>query len=313
MKLPDFLKFLDSDYASKPLSELMSEDHKVSPSRWMPFVVLHLLALSVIFTGVSTEALALCFWLYFLRMFAITGFYHRYFSHRSFKTSRAAQFCFAWLGATAVQRGPLWWASHHRHHHRYSDKENDTHSPVTGSFLWSHMGWITSERNIPTDYSRVEDLKKFPELVFINRFDWLPGILLGLSVFILGEWMKSSGHAVSGAQFLAWGLVSTIFLYHGTFCINSVAHLFGTRRFNTDDDSRNNFLLALVTLGEGWHNNHHRFPGSTRQGYTWWELDITYLILKVMEMLGIVWDVSTQKDVSSREKMEPASEVPSVR
>ncbi len=281
------------------MEELEESEHSSKLSRWMPFFFLHILALSVLVSGFSAEALSLCAVLYFIRMFAITGFYHRYFSHRSFKTSRIAQFIFAVVGATAVQRGPLWWASHHRHHHRFSDKANDTHSPVADGFIWSHIGWITSEKNIPTDYSRVQDLTKFPELVFINRFDWLPGIVLAVFVYWLGEYMGARGFDASGSQFVAWGFLSTVLLFHGTCSINSLSHMYGSRRFDTGDGSRNNPFLALVTLGEGWHNNHHRFPGSAKQGYTWWELDITYLLLKIMERLGIIWDVTNQADVSA--------------
>ncbi len=280
------------------MEELEESEHSSKLSRWMPFFFLHLLALSVLVSGFSLEALILCAVLYFVRMFAITGFYHRYFSHRSFRTSRIAQFIFAVVGATAVQRGPLWWASHHRHHHRFSDKVNDTHSPVADGFVWSHIGWITSEKNIPTDYSRVQDLTKYPELVFVNRFDWLPGIVLAVFVYWLGEYMGARGFDASGSQFVAWGFLSTVLLFHGTCSINSLSHMYGSRRFDTDDGSRNNPFLALVTLGEGWHNNHHRFPGSAKQGYTWWELDITYLLLKIMERLGIIWDVTNQTDVS---------------
>lgn len=292
MKLPRLLGFLDADRASRPLAEVKSLPRASSPDRWLPFVFLHILCLSVLFVGFSREALILAIVLYIVRMFAITGFYHRYFSHRSFKTSRAAQFVFAFLGATAVQRGPLWWAAHHRAHHRHSDTEEDIHSPVADSFWWSHMGWITCEANIPTDYQQVRDLARYPELVLINRFDWLPPVLMGVFVFALGEGMRAGGSNVSGAQFVAWGLLSTVVLFHATCSINSVGHLFGSRRFETGDGSRNNPVLALITMGEGWHNNHHRFPGATRQGYDWWELDITYAGLKVLESLGVVWDLT---------------------
>lgn len=299
MQIPEFLKFLDSDHASRPLSELESEPHSVEPSRWIPFIMLHAFCLLVLFVGWSWEALGLAFLLYFVRMFAITGFYHRYFSHRSFKTSRIVQFIFAFAGACSVQRGPLWWASHHRHHHKVSDKDTDVHSPVGRGFIWSHIGWITSEKNIPTDYSRVKDLAKYPELVFLNRFDWAPPTMMGVFVFVLGEYLNGIGHGTTGAQLVVWGLISTVVLFHATCSINSVGHIWGSQRFETGDESKNNPLLALVTLGEGWHNNHHRFPGSTRQGYSWWELDITYIILKGFEKLGLVWDLSNPQSLEA--------------
>lgn len=300
MKVFSFLKFLDSDHSSRSLEELSNIEHKSTIDRWIPFLVLHLTCLLGFVVGVSKEALVLCLVLYLVRMFAITGFYHRYFSHRSFKTSRVSQFVFAWIGATAFQRGPLWWASHHRQHHRYSDEPQDVHSPVQSGFLWSHIGWITSEKNIPTDYGRVKDLAKFPELVFINRFDWLPGALLAISIYWYGEALKMGGADVTGAQFLVWGFISTMILFHGTCSINSIGHMFGSKRFDTGDDSRNNALLALITLGEGWHNNHHKFPGSTRQGYTWMELDISFMLLKVLSTVGIVWDLTTASDLERR-------------
>ena len=299
MQLPDFLKFLDSDHASRPLEELGSQAHSVDLGRWLPFIFLHSVCLLVFLVGWSPESLILCFILYVVRMFAITGFYHRYFSHRSFKTSRLVQFLFAFLGACSVQRGPLWWASHHRHHHRYSDRESDVHSPVHRGFIWAHIGWITSEKNIPTDYDRVKDLSKFPELVWINRFDWAPPVFLASLLFFLGQFLLSQGRDTSGAQFVVWGFVSTVILFHATSCINSVGHIWGSQRFKTNDESRNNLLLAIFTLGEGWHNNHHQFPGATRQGYMWWELDITYMILKLLEKLGIVWDLTTPKQLSA--------------
>ncbi|MDZ4836340.1 MAG: fatty acid desaturase [Candidatus Melainabacteria bacterium] len=292
MKILAILSFLDGDRASKPLEELQHAQHKSSWSRWIPFVVLHAPFLMLFAVGWSWQAVALCVVLYLIRMFAITGFYHRYFSHRTFKTSRVLQFIFGVIGATSVQRGPLWWAAHHRGHHRYSDKELDVHSPVVSGLVWSHIGWITSDKNIPTDYSRVPDLAKFPELVFLNRFDWLPVVILAVSVFAYGQYLHGFDSRVTGAQLLVWGFVSTIILFHATCSINSFGHLIGSRRFDTDDDSRNNPVLALFTLGEGWHNNHHRFPGSTKQGIMWWEFDATYEVLKLMQSVGLVWEIS---------------------
>jgi stearoyl-CoA desaturase (Delta-9 desaturase) len=292
MKIPAILNFLDGDQASKPLEELKNAPIESNWSRWIPFAVLHAPFLLLFAVGWSWPAIYLCAILYFIRMFAITGFYHRYFSHRTFQTSRAAQFIFAVIGATSVQRGPLWWAAHHRGHHKYSDTELDVHSPVVHGFMWSHIGWITSDRNIPTDYSRIPDLAKYPELVFINRFDWLPVVGLALIVYFGGEAMRLVDPHVSGAQFVVWGFISTIILFHATCSINSFGHLFGSRRFETPDESRNNLVLALFTLGEGWHNNHHKFPGSTRQGIMWYEIDVTYEILKLMQAVGLVWGVS---------------------
>jgi stearoyl-CoA desaturase (delta-9 desaturase) len=227
-------------------------------------------------------------------MFAITGFYHRYFSHRTFRTSRAAQFLFAALGSAAVQRGALWWAAVHRHHHKHSDQEQDVHSPGVSGFWWAHIGWMTSSKNFPTDYGAVRDLAKYPELVFLNRFDMVVPAGFAAALYALGEILNAfaPGLGTSGAQLLVWGFfVSTVFLLHGTLMINSLAHVFGHRRFKTSDDSRNNFLLALITLGEGWHNNHHRFMNAARQGFYWWEIDVTFYGLKLLSWLGVIWDL----------------------
>jgi stearoyl-CoA desaturase (Delta-9 desaturase) len=225
-------------------------------------------------------------------MFAVTGIYHRYFSHKTYHTSRMGQFLLALWGGTTVQRGPLWWAYHHRHHHQHSDEEEDAHSPHVHGFWWSHIGWITSRRNFPTDYSKVRDLVKFPELVFLNRFDSLVPLVFALAVFGLGWLLEgfAPGLGTTKWQMLTWGFfISTTALFHGTSCINSMAHLMGNRRFKTDDDSRNSFLLTLITLGEGWHNNHHRYMACTRNGFYWWEFDPTYYLLKAMSWTGFIW------------------------
>lgn len=259
--------------------------------RCMPFIFMHLACFAVIWVGVSPVAVVICMAAFWLRMFAITAFYHRYFSHRSFKANRAWQFVFAVLGNTAAQRGPLWWAAHHRHHHKHSDDDEDIHSPIAHSFWWSHVGWFMSKKGFSTDYSVIKDLAKYPELRFLNRFDGLVPVLFGFGMYGLGEFLNAYWPALetNGWQVLVWGFfVSTVLLFHATFTINSLGHVWGKRRFKTKDQSRNNFWLALLTLGEGWHNNHHRFAVSARQGFYWYEVDISYAILKVMSWLGIV-------------------------
>ncbi|MFM7743042.1 MAG: acyl-CoA desaturase, partial [Verrucomicrobiota bacterium] len=238
---------------------------------------------------------------------------HRYFSHRTYATSRAFQFVMAVWTATAVQRGALWWASTHRHHHRHSDDPEDKHSPVVDGFWWSHVGWITAKRNFPTDYARVPDLAKYPELVFLNRFDILVPTLFFATLFGAGVWLESAGVATTGAQMLVWGVISTVVLFHGTACINSLAHVFGRRRFlGTGDDSRNSLLLSLITLGEGWHNNHHRYQATARQGFYWWEFDPTYYGLKVMSWLGLIWGLkgvpASVYEEAAQTKAEAASQ-----
>jgi stearoyl-CoA desaturase (delta-9 desaturase) len=255
------------------------------------YLAVHLACLGVIWVGWSWTAVWVAAVLYFVRMFAITGFYHRYFSHRTFETSRFWQFCFAVLGNSSSQRGPLWWASHHRHHHKHADTEADVHSPSRYGFWWSHIGWLTDPANLYTRWEYVKDWAKFQELVWLDRFDKVVPILLGVALFGVGELLAHTSPQLrtNGAQLVIWGFfISTVVLFHGTCTINSLSHLFGFRRYNTSDTSRNNPVLALITLGEGWHNNHHHYAISARQGFFWWELDITYYLLVVLSWLGIV-------------------------
>ncbi len=262
--------------------------------RCAPFIGMHLACLAVIFVGASPIAVATAIGLYVVRMFLITGFYHRYFSHRAFKTSRWFQWTMAVLGCTALQGDPMWWASHHFEHHANSDDERDPHSPVRRGFWRSHLLWWMTRGGIQTRKQYVRDWAKFPELVFLNRFDKWPGLLLAFSLFGAGSALERMAPAlgVTGWQMLIWGFfISTIAVYHVTFTINSLAHVFGTRRFATSDNSRNNWLLAILTLGEGWHNNHHHYPGSAQQGFKWWEVDLTYYGLKILSWLGLVWDL----------------------
>ncbi|MBX9687786.1 MAG: acyl-CoA desaturase [Candidatus Obscuribacterales bacterium] len=284
--------WLDSDATAKDSLSLSGRRPEFELDRLLPFAFLHLGCFFVFLTGTSNVALAIAALLYFVRMFAITAFYHRYFSHRSFKTSRIMQFLFAVIGLSAVQRGPLWWAAHHRRHHRESDTENDIHSPVARSFWWAHLGWLTSSQNMPTDYDAVQDFSKFPELRFLNRFDWLVPSLLFIFLYGLGEYLSKNFPSLetSGPQLLVWGFfISTVVLFHATSSINSLNHIFGSRRYNTDDNSKNNFILALITLGEGWHNNHHQYSHCVRQGFYWWEIDLTYYGLRVLSSLGLIY------------------------
>ena len=260
--------------------------------RTAPFIAVHLACLAVFWVGVSRLALEIAGALYVLRMFAITGFYHRYFAHRTFRTSRALQFIFACIGASSVQRGPLWWAAHHRNHHINADTLADPHSPQVHGFVWSHVGWFLTSNGFRTDWQRIPDLARYPELRWLDRFDVLMPVVLATGLFAAGALIRhfAPQSGVSGAQLLVWGFcISTVVLFHATVTINSLAHGFGSRRFETRDDSRNNVWLALLTFGEGWHNNHHFCPGSVRQGFRWWEVDLTYYGLRLLEALGLVY------------------------
>lgn len=258
------------------------------------FILVHLACLAVFIVGFSWVAFAALVVTYFARMFGITGGFHRYFSHRTYKTSRLFQFALGWLGTSSAQQGPLWWAAHHRHHHRHSDTEHDIHSPITHGFFFSHVGWVICKKYEKTNISAIPDFAKYRELRFLNDWHFIPPIVLALGCFLTGMALERLAPSLgtNGWQMLVWGFfVSTTILYHATFCINSLAHVLGSRRFNTSDHSRNNFWLALATMGEGWHNNHHRYANSEQQGFYWWEVDMSHYILKTLSLFGLVWDL----------------------
>jgi stearoyl-CoA desaturase (delta-9 desaturase) len=252
--------------------------HKLTPAFWG----MHVAAIvGVLRLGWSWSGLSLALGLYAVRLFFVTGGYHRYFSHRSYKTSRAFQFVLAFGAETTLQKGVLWWSAHHRHHHKASDQPGDLHSVRQSGFFWAHLGWIMSRDFEATDLGAVKDLAKYPELRWLNRYYLVPPLVLALATFAIGGWFA-----------LVWGfVVSSVLAWHGTFTINSLSHVFGTRPYATSDDSRNNPLLALITLGEGWHNNHHHYQVACRQGFRWYQFDITYYILRGLAAIGVVWDL----------------------
>jgi stearoyl-CoA desaturase (delta-9 desaturase) len=253
--------------------------------RWVttiPFFLIHVVALvGAIWVGFSWKLLLLAVVFYYIRIFGVTAAYHRYFSHRTFRTSRAFQLFLAVLAQTSAQKGVVWWASHHRLHHKKSDMPGDVHSVKLDGFWWSHVGWIISKDHEDTDMSRVQDLAKYPELMWLNKYHLVPPTAFAVAMFLAGGWPA-----------LIWGFfVSTVICWHGTFTINSLSHLFGKRRYATTDDSRNNALLAILTMGEGWHNNHHHYQRSVNQGFYWWEWDPTYYVLWALSKVGLVWDL----------------------
>jgi len=255
-------------------------DDTVYPGKAL-FIALHIACFAAIFTGVSSTAIILAVTLYVVRMFGVTAGYHRYFSHRTFKTSRVMQFLLAFLAQTTAQKGTLWWASHHRHHHRHSDTEHDVHSPRHDGFWQAHLGWIFEPQWDKTNFDAVPDLTAYPELVWLNKYEHVPTLMLMALCFWIDSW---TGLVVG----FVWSTVAT---WHGTFMINSLAHVHGNQRYVTGDDSRNNWWLAIITLGEGWHNNHHAYQRSTRQGFRWYEFDPTFYALKAMSWAGLVWDL----------------------
>lgn len=255
---------------------------KVFPHLAIPYILFHLSCFAAFWTGITTTSLILCAALYALRMWGVGAGYHRYFSHKSFKTSRVFQFILAFIAQMSLQRGILKWADDHRKHHRYSDTQEDVHSPRAQGFFYAHVGWIFSKENyFDKDYSMMADFKQYPELVWLDKYEHIPGILLGVIAWLIAGW---PGLVVG----FCW---STIIAYHTTNMINSLAHVFGSQRYITGDDSRNNWWLAILTFGEGWHNNHHHYPNSARQGFYWWEYDLTYYSLLLLQKCGIIWEI----------------------
>ena len=268
--------------AAQPTAPIVEHTDIMYPSA-IPFVLVHLACVAALWTGVTYDALVLCFLLYWLRIFAIGAGYHRYFSHRAYRTSRAFQFALAVLSQSTAQKSVLWWASKHRHHHLHSDTETDVHSPRHKGFVYSHLGWIFSRKNDVADLVKVADFARYPELMWLHKHELVPPVVLALLSVLIAGW---SGLVVG----FFW---STVLVYHATFCINSLAHVRGRRRYVTGDNSRNNWLLALFTMGEGWHNNHHAYQSSVRQGFRWWEIDATFYLLKALSWTGLVWDLKT--------------------
>ena len=276
----------------------LTHDDIMYPSA-VPFVLVHLTCFAAIWTGVTWQALVICAALYWLRIFAIGAGYHRYFSHRAYATSRTFQFLLAVLSQSTTQKSVLWWASKHRHHHLHSDTHEDVHSPRHKGFIYSHLGWIFDRKHDQTDLVKIGDFSCFPELMWLHKYELAPAIGLAVLCFLIGGW---SGLVVG----FFW---STVLVYHATFCINSLAHVRGTKRYVTGDDSRNNWLLAIFTMGEGWHNNHHAYQSSARQGFRWWEYDPTFYILKLLSLVGIIWDLKTPPEQVIRNEQRLGSRV----
>ncbi len=275
---------MDNSVTGGPTTVAQPTERKFDWVAAAPFIAMHLTALvGVVLVPFHWWYVAAAVALYYVRMFGVTAVYHRYFSHRAYKTSRPMQFLLALLGASAAQKGPLWWAAHHRDHHKYSDQPEDIHSPRQRGFWWSHVGWIVSHDYDETKFGRIADFAKYPELRWLNRWHLLPPTVLAVALWLVG-----------GSGLLVWGFfVSTVVLWHGTFTINSLSHVFGSVRYQTGDDSKNNVWLALITMGEGWHNNHHHYQSTANQGFFWWEVDVSYYALRALSLVGLVWDLRT--------------------
>lgn len=275
-------------FAQHATSQRLGRSWKPLLRHWdgIPFLSIHLMCFWAFQTGVQLDWVLLAIGSYYVRMFGVTGGYHRYFAHRSYKTSRIFQFLMAFLAMTSAQKGVLWWAAHHRHHHKYSDQEADFHSPLQRGFWFSHVGWILSEKYAQTDWPLVRDFSRYPEICFLNRFYFIPPLLYGLLIYMI--W---------GSPGVIWGFfISTTALYHCTFFINSLTHLIGRVRYQSKDGSKNSFVLAVLCCGEGWHNNHHHYQSSVNQGWFWWEVDLSYYILSVLSWVGLVWGLRKPPD-----------------
>jgi len=274
-----------SDFEIAPVLDPNDPREKINWALSVPFIILHLAPLGMLFFPPSWGDVVACVALYYARMFFITGCYHRYFAHRGYRMNRFWTFVAAFGGGTSAQKGALWWASHHRWHHRFSDTDRDPHNSNRG-FFWSHVGWIICNKYNETHYETIKDFAKYPELVWLNKFHLVPPVVLGVVVWLIGGW---------SALFCSFFL-STILLYHGTFSINSLTHKWGKARYKTGETSKNSFVLSLVTLGEGWHNNHHYYSSTANQGFFWWEIDISYYVIRMLGLLGIAKDIRIPSD-----------------
>ncbi|NQZ84899.1 MAG: acyl-CoA desaturase [Nanoarchaeales archaeon] len=242
----------------------------------------HIVPLAAFFLPISLIDWIVCISLYFIRIFFIGAGYHRYFAHKTYKTSRLVQFILAFCSQTAMQGGVVWWASHHRKHHINSDTIKDVHSPKQKGLFFAHIGWLMEGKCSKTDKAVVKDLTKYPELMFLDKLHMLPGIILATGLYLYG-----------GLSMLIVGFfLSTLLVLHGTWTINSLMHTWGVQRYKTTDTSRNNLILAIITMGEGWHNNHHHYQNSTRQGFFWYEFDPTFYILKTLSYTKIIWKLN---------------------
>ena len=275
------------------------DNHDIMYPSAIPFVLVHLACFAAFWSGVTWEALTLCVTLYWLRMFGVVAGYHRYFSHRTYSTGRVFQFILGFLAQTTAQKSLLWWAAKHRHHHLHSDTTEDVHSPRHTGFIYSHLGWIFARKHDQADLTKVGDLTRYPELMWLHRFEQLPAVILAVLCFLIAGW---SGLVVG----FFW---STVLCYHGTFCINSLAHQSGRTRYVTGDDSRNNAVLAFFTMGEGWHNNHHAYQSSVRQGFKWWEIDPAYYILRALSWTGLIWDLKMPPEALMRNEQRLGARV----
>jgi stearoyl-CoA desaturase (delta-9 desaturase) len=248
------------------------------------FWIVQASALLIFFIPFSWELAALWAASHFLRAVGLTLAFHRYYAHRAFQMNRIARFVWTFIGIAAMQKGPLWWAGHHVNHHRFADRDGDPHSPMISGVYYAHIGWFLNDARhdrLEPSNPVVRDFSKVPEIAWLDRYFAVPPLMLAAAMYLAG-----------GMPWLIWGFcLPTMTLAHATFAINTVNHMFGTRRFDTIDESRNNALTAFFAVGEGWHNNHHRYQRAARNGFYWWEFDPTWYVIRIMAAVGLAWDV----------------------
>jgi stearoyl-CoA desaturase (delta-9 desaturase) len=261
-----------------------AKDERLNWTTTIVMILFHLGAVAALFVF-SWKAFAVAVFLYWMTVgLGISLGYHRLHTHRSYKTPKLLEYFFAVCGASTLEGGPIFWVATHRIHHQKSDHEGDPHSPRDGAW-WSHVGWIllgeAKHNNTRLLSKYAPDLAKDPFYVWLNNYHWVPVLVLAVILYATG-----------GIPFVLWGICMRIVVgLHATWLVNSATHMWGSRRFDTHDDSKNNWWVALLTFGEGWHNNHHAHPTSARHGLAWYEVDISWISLKVMKFLGIAKSV----------------------
>jgi len=261
----------------------------------------HLSALLVFYVGFSWTALAVFFFSFLIRAFGVSAGYHRYFSHRSFKTSRPFQFVLAFLGASAGQKGPLSWVTSHRIHHRTSDTQADPHTPQKG-FFYGYLGWLLPVDALHTDLNLTADFAKYPEIRWINKFHNVGPLTVIILCGFFGKYLSIHFPQLgtSALQLIVWGFIlSTLATLHGTLMINTICHSEKERHHSTNDFSSNVPWLLPFTLGENWHHNHHRYPKSANCGLEKGQIDFIFIGICLLEKLGLASEVVNKENSES--------------
>lgn len=276
-----------------------SEREQMNWVTTLTLVILHIGAVAALFLFNWHAALVALFLYWMATGLGISMGYHRLLTHRSYKVPQALEYFFAICGVLTLEGGPIFWVATHRIHHQKSDREGDPHSPRDGAW-WAHVGWLlfgeAKHNNTRLMSKYAPDLAKHRFYVWLNNYHWLPLAALSVLLYVIG-----------GLPMLLWGTcLRVVFGLHATWLVNSATHMWGSRRFATRDDSRNNWWVALITFGEGWHNNHHAHPTSARHGLTWYEFDISWIQIKLLKLLGVAKSIYTAKAETEIAKRQAA-------